>query len=56
MLKVSDEPIRLAHERERLAFSVIPPPAGRDRPHSETNFANGQVGMLVGAKFHCLEP
>src|SRR5205823_5058277 len=43
---------RLAHKRERLAFSVIPPPPGRDRPHSEADFTDGQVSVLVSAKFH----
>src|SRR5439155_25812277 len=43
---------RLVHERERLAFSVIPPPPGRDRPHSEADFTDGQVSVLVSAKFH----
>ena len=43
---------RLVHERDRLALGEISPPAGGDRPKTEADFADLQVGVLVGAKAH----
>ena len=43
---------RLAHEGEGLAFGVVSPPPSGNCPHSETDFANRQVAVLVSAEPH----
>ena len=42
----------LVHERDRLAFGELSPPAGRDRPQAKAHFAHAEVGVFVGAKAH----
>src|SRR5260370_26248954 len=43
---------RLVHERNRFAFGEVSPPAGRDGPQAEANFAYGEVGIFVSAEPH----
>ena len=43
---------RLVHERDRLAFREVAPPAGRDGPKSKTDFRDAKVGLRQCAKFH----
>ena len=43
---------RLVHERDRFAFGELAPPAGRNGPEAEADFADVQVGVFVGAEAH----
>ena len=43
---------RPVHEFNRFALSKISPPAGRNRPQPEADFAYCQVGIFVSAKLH----
>jgi hypothetical protein len=43
---------RLVHERGRLAFSEISPPASGNRPKPKADLAHSKIGVFVGAKTH----
>ena len=43
---------RLMHKRDRFAFGELAPPAGRNRPETEADFADAEVGVFVGAEAH----
>ena len=43
---------RLVHERDRFALGEISPPAGRDGPETEADFADFEIGILISAKAH----
>ena len=42
----------LVHERDCFPFGKISPPAGGNCPQTKTDFAHGQVCVLVSAKTH----
>src|SRR5438067_13357288 len=42
------------HQCNRFALGEIPPPPGRNRPKTETDFAHRQLRLLVSAIAHCL--
>jgi hypothetical protein len=43
---------RLMHERDRLAFREISPPAGGNGPEPKADFAYGEVGVFVRPEAH----
>ena len=46
---------RLVHERDRFAFGELSPPAGRNCPEAEADFADFEIGVFVGSKAHSKE-
>src|SRR5439155_23005452 len=42
----------LMHEGNRFALGEIPPPTGGNRPQTEADLANRQIGVPVSAKPH----
>src|SRR4029453_1208505 len=49
----SDAEIKaLVHESNRFAFGKVSPPPSGNRPQSEADLANGQVGVFVCPKTH----
>ena len=42
----------LMHERDCFALGEMSSPTGGNRPQTETDFAHGQVGVLVSPETH----
>src|SRR5438270_3623238 len=50
--KGNSEIERHVHERDCFALGEISPPAGRDRPETESDLADFKIGVRVSAKLH----